>query len=182
MIFTIKIPSKHTNEKLSFYEHLPQKIREVILDFTLSSGDNDIIPSDDDIKMLINYGDEIIMQTGEHEGKNAIENAMQNALKAFIPNSTDLCKANGILILFEVNTYSSTLVLEISKTMDILYALCCNNQDIIFNNAMDTLHALLYSNQDSTFGIKTNAIFPLEYTKVTIIATRYTEKLKPVNN
>lgn len=161
MIFTIEEHSIPTNEEVSFFEHLPPKIKKAIFSLLFPSGDNSISPSVNDLKVIIGHGNEMIMQTAEDEGENAIENATKKVLKLLVPNITDLCKAKGILIIFEVNADNS--MLGACEAMRILDSLCSSNQDIIFGMTCDTS-------------------FSLEYAKVTIIATGYEGKVNPTNN
>jgi len=118
----------------------------------LAIGKNDICLDIEDLKAVMRYSELALMGVGEYTGENAAYQAMENAIKATKIDGIPLTNAHGIMVHFHM--HSEFPFMEISSAMDLVQQSFDHSADIIF-------------------GTTTDDGLPIDYIRVTIIATGY---------
>jgi len=134
-------------------------IIEGILGVIYASGDNDISLDLIDLKTVMSYQGIAVAGIGEYQGKCAALNAMINAQS--MPNDS-IKNASGILVHFTM--HPEFYFMQLSEAMDIIHNSVEESADVIF-------------------GTTTDETLPIDYIRITLIATGFEKsRLVPANN
>ena len=126
----------------------------------LSSGQNDINLDFADLQTVMNHKGMALMGVGEHEGDNAAYEAIKAAIESPLLDNMSINGAMGVLVHFSMHPDFPTM--EIYEAMNVVNESADDEADIIF-------------------GTSTNESLPVDYVKITIVATGF-EKDLTTNN
>jgi cell division protein FtsZ len=122
----------------------------------LSNGENDINLDFADLKTVMGHRGMALMGVGEHEGESAAYEAVKAAIESPLLDNMSINGAMGVLVHF--NTHPDFPLAEITEAMDVLEESAHEDADIIF-------------------GTSTDVNIPLDYVKITIVATGFEKEL-----
>lgn len=134
-------------------------IIEGVLGIVYSSCENDINLDFLDLKTVMSHQGIAVAGIGEYQGKDAALNAMTNALSMA---NTSINNASGILVHFTM--HPEFYFMQLSEAMDIIHNSVAESADVIF-------------------GTTTDETLPIDFIKVTLIATGFEKsRLAAANN
>ena len=122
----------------------------------LSNGTNDINLDFADLKTVMGYRGMALMGVGEHEGENAAYEAIKTAIESPLLDNMSINGAMGILVHFK--THPDFPFMDTSEAMI-----------IVQESADEDAHVI--------WGTTTDESLPLDYVKITIIATGFEKDL-----
>ena len=122
------------------------------LERTIQGCEHDIVLDFDDLKIILDHGEEALYGTGEYKGENFIETAFKKAIADASLDEASIGKVAGILIHFIV--HPDIQVMQLSAVMENIYANAHDEADILF-------------------GMTTDASISEDYAKVTVLLTGY---------
>lgn len=128
----------------------------------LSNGENDINLDFADLQTVMQHRGLALMGTGEHQGENAAYEAIKNAIESPLLDNMSVNGALGVLVHFSINP--SFPFMELTAAMEVV------------QNSVDT-------SADVIFGTTTDASLPIDYVRITLVATGFDKKASVgVNN
>lgn len=122
----------------------------------LSSGDNDINLDFADLRTVMSHRGMALMGTGEAEGEEAAYDAIKNAIESPLLDNMSINGAMGVLVHFHM--HPDYPMLEIGDSMEVIYDSAHEDADVIF-------------------GTSTDASLPVDYIKITLVATGFEKEL-----
>lgn len=152
----IVIP-KETSENLKIID-----IIEGIIGVVSSSGENDITLDWADLATVMSHEGVADAGIGDYQGEKAAYHAMNNAIALVSMNGKLMKNASGILVHFTMHPEFDFMQLS---------------------DAMDVIHNNVEESADVIFGTTTDEGLPLDYIRLTLIATGFEKRhLVPANN
>ena len=131
----------------------------------LSSGDNDINLDFADLKTVMCHHGMALMGVGEHQGDNAAYEAIRAAIESPLLDNMSINGAMGVLVHFTM--HPDFPMISISEAMGVVEESADENADVIF-------------------GTTTDSTLPIDYIKITLVATGFEHAEAPkktsVNN
>ncbi len=128
----------------------------------LSNGDNDINLDFADLQTVMQHRGLALMGTGEHKGENAAYEAIKNAIESPLLDNMSVNGALGVLVHFNINPEFPFM--ELTAAMEVV------------QNSVD-------ASADVIFGTTTDESLPLDYVRITLVATGFDKKASSgVNN
>lgn len=128
----------------------------------LSSGDNDINLDILDLRTIMSKTGIAVMGIGENQGNNAAYEAMTSAINMMMTDDISIKNASGILVHFTLHPEFDFMKLS---------------------TAMDIIHSNIDESADVIFGTTTDENIPIDFIRITIVATGFEKVLMvPVNN
>jgi len=118
----------------------------------LASGDNDINLDFADLKTVMCHQGIALMGVGEHQGENAAYEAIRAAIESPLLDNMSINGAMGVLVHFTM--HPDFPMISISEAMGVVEESADENADVIF-------------------GTTTDATLPVDYIKITLIATGF---------
>ncbi len=118
----------------------------------LSSGDNDINLDFADLKTVMCHHGMALMGVGEHQGENAAYEAIKAAIESPLLDNMSINGAMGVLVHFTM--HPDFPMISISEAMGVVEESADENADVIF-------------------GTTTDATLPIDYIKITLVATGF---------
>lgn len=122
----------------------------------LASGLNDINLDFADLRTVMSHRGLALMGIGEHHGENAAQQAMLNAIESPLLDNISINGAMGILVHFSIHPNFS--LLEISAAMEVIHKIVDDNADVIFGTTPDEK-------------------LPVDFVKITLVATGFEKKV-----
>jgi cell division protein FtsZ len=135
-------------------------IINTITGIILEHGENDITLDIADIKSLMKDSGEAFVGIGEYMGKNAAHNAISNAIDSIQSEHISIKNASGVAVHFTMNP--DFHFMELSSAIEIIHKSVDESAEVIF-------------------GTTTNKKLPLDFIRVTVIATEK-KSMKAANN
>ncbi len=123
----------------------------------LSSGENDMNLDFADLKTVMSHPGMALMGVGEHTGENAAYEAIKTAIESPLLDSISINGAMGVLTHFTI--HPDFPLLETSNAMQVVYESADDNADIIFGTTCDST-------------------LPVDYVKITLVATGFDQQKK----
>jgi len=129
----------------------------------LSSGDNDINLDFADLETVMSHRGMALMGVGEHQGENAAYEAIKAAIESPLLDNMSINGAMGVLVHF--NMHPDFPMMELAEAMDVVHESADVEAEVIF-------------------GTSTDANFPVDYVRITLVATGFEHDLNqnPGNN
>lgn len=124
----------------------------------LSSGDNDINLDFADLKTVMCHHGMALMGVGEHQGENAAYEAIKAAIESPLLDNMSINGAMGVLVHFTM--HPDFPMLAIGEAMGVVEESADENADVIF-------------------GTTTDATLPIDYIKITLVATGFDHEEDP---
>ncbi len=118
----------------------------------LSSGDNDINLDFADLKTVMCHHGMALMGVGEYQGDNAAYQAIRAAIESPLLDNMSINGAMGVLVHFTM--HPDFPMIAIGEAMSIVEESADENADVIF-------------------GTSTDATLPIDYIKITLVATGF---------
>jgi cell division protein FtsZ len=122
----------------------------------LSSGDNDINLDFADLKTVMSHRGMALMGTGEFQGENAAYEAIKSAIESPLLDNMSINGAMGVLVHYSM--HPDYPMMEASEAMYVVEDSADEDADVIF-------------------GTSTDATLPVDYIKVTLVATGFEREL-----
>ncbi|SFV75705.1 Cell division protein FtsZ [hydrothermal vent metagenome] len=122
----------------------------------ISSGENDINLDFADLKTVMEHRGMALMGVGEYEGDNAAYEAIKAAIESPLLDNMSINGALGVLVHF--NIHPEFPIMEVTQAMDVVEESAHEDADVIF-------------------GTTTDKNLPLNYVKITIVATGFEKNL-----
>jgi cell division protein FtsZ len=122
----------------------------------LSSGDNDINLDFADLQTVMSHRGMALMGVGEHQGENAAYEAIKSAIESPLLDNMSINGAMGVLVHF--NMHPDFPMMELSE-------------------AMDVVHESAHEEAEVIFGTSTNASLPVDFVRITLVATGFEKEL-----
>ncbi|CAI6151026.1 MAG: Cell division protein FtsZ [uncultured Sulfurimonas sp.] len=127
----------------------------------LSNGDNDINLDFADLRTVMDHKGMALMGVGEHEGENAAYEAIKAAIESPLLDNMSINGALGVLVHF--NIHPDFPIMEMYEAMNVINESADDEADIIM-------------------GTSTNTDLPVNYVKITIVATGFEKEVETTNN
>jgi cell division protein FtsZ len=127
----------------------------------LSSGDNDINLDFADLQTVMSHKGMALMGVGEHEGENAAYEAIKAAIESPLLDNMSINGAMGVLVHFSM--HPDFPMMELAE-------------------AMEVVHESAHDDAEVIWGTSTDATFPENYVKITIVATGFERDLDTKGN
>lgn len=129
----------------------------------LSSGDNDINLDFADLETVMSHRGMALMGVGEHQGENAAYEAIKAAIESPLLDNMSINGAMGVLVHF--NMHPDFPMMELAEAMDVVHESADVEAEVIF-------------------GTSTDSTFPVDYVRITLVATGFEHDLNqsPENN
>jgi len=130
----------------------------------LSSGENDINLDFADLQTVMCHRGMALMGVGEHHGENAAYEAIKSAIESPLLDNMSINGAMGVLVHF--NMHPDFPMMELSQAMTVVEESADEDADVIF-------------------GTTTDSTLPIDYIRITLIATGFEREIKekaPTNN
>jgi len=124
----------------------------------LSSGDNDINLDFADLKTVMCHHGMALMGVGEHQGENAAYEAIRAAIESPLLDNMSINGAMGVLVHFTM--HPDFPMISIGEAMGVVEESADENADVIF-------------------GTTTDATLPIDYIKITLVATGFEHEEAP---
>ncbi len=124
----------------------------------LSSGDNDINLDFADLKTVMCHHGMALMGVGEHQGENAAYEAIRSAIESPLLDNMSINGAMGVLVHFTM--HPDFPMISIGESMGVVEESADENADVIF-------------------GTTTDATLPIDYIKITMVATGFDHEEAP---
>ncbi len=118
----------------------------------LSSGDNDINLDFADLKTVMCHQGMALMGVGEYQGENAAYEAIKTAIESPLLDNMSINGAMGVLVHFTM--HPDFPMIEISEAMNVVFESADEEADVIW-------------------GTTTDATLPIDYIKITLVATGF---------
>ncbi len=118
----------------------------------LSSGDNDINLDFADLKTVMCHQGMALMGVGEYQGENAAYEAIKTAIESPLLDNMSINGAMGVLVHFTM--HPDFPMIEISEAMNVVFESADEDADVIW-------------------GTTTDATLPIDYIKITLVATGF---------
>ncbi len=122
----------------------------------LSNGANDINLDFADLKTVMNHKGMALMGVGEHEGENAAYEAIKAAIESPLLDNMSINGAMGVLVHFKI--HPEFPFMETSEAMLVVQESAHDDASVIW-------------------GTTTDESLPLDYVKITIVATGFEKEL-----
>ncbi len=122
----------------------------------LSNGENDINLDFADLKTVMDHKGMALMGVGEHEGENAAYEAIKAAIESPLLDNMSINGAMGVLVHFKIHPEFSFM--EMSEAMIVVQESAHDEASVIW-------------------GTTTDESLPLDYVKITIVATGFEKEL-----
>lgn len=149
-LLSIIDPKAKIKESFSVIDSIFSRVIHGIVGVIIPSGENDINLDLADLQTIMDHRGIAIIGIGEHQGENAAYEAINNALKFAMGNDFYIKKASGVLVHFSMHP-------------DFYY--------LNLSSAMEVLHKSVNETADVIYGTTTDESFPLDFIRVTVIAT-----------
>ena len=127
----------------------------------LSSGDNDINLDFADLQTVMSHRGMALMGVGEHQGENAAYEAIKAAIESPLLDNMSINGAMGVLVHFKM--HPDFPMMELSE-------------------AMDVVHESAHEEAEVIFGTSTDDKLPVDYVRITLVATGFERALNEVAN
>jgi len=124
----------------------------------LSSGDNDINLDFADLKTVMCHHGMALMGVGEHQGENAAYEAIRAAIESPLLDNMSINGAMGVLVHFTM--HPDFPMISIGEAMGVVEESADENADVIF-------------------GTTTDSTLPIDYIKITLVATGFEHEETP---
>lgn len=124
----------------------------------LSSGDNDINLDFADLKTVMCHHGMALMGVGEYQGENAAYEAIKAAIESPLLDNMSINGAMGVLVHFTM--HPDFPMISIGEAMGVVEESADENADVIF-------------------GTTTDATLPIDYIKITLVATGFDHEEAP---
>lgn len=121
----------------------------------LASGDNDINLDFADLQTVMSHRGLALMGVGEYQGDNAAYEAIKNAIESPLLDNMSVNGALGVLVHF--NMHPDFPFMELSAAMDVVHNSVDDGADVIF-------------------GTTTNVDLPIDFIRITLVATGFEKK------
>jgi len=121
----------------------------------LSSGENDINLDFADLQTVMSHRGLALMGVGEYNGENAAYEAIKNAIESPLLDNMSINGALGVLVHF--NMHPEFPFMELSAAMDVVH------------NSVD-------ESAEVIFGTTTDENLPIDFIRITLIATGFEKK------
>ncbi len=122
----------------------------------LASGENDINLDFADLKTVMSHRGLALMGVGEYKGENAAYEAIKNAIESPLLDNMSINGALGVLVHF--NMHPEFPFMELSAAMDVVHKSVDDAADVIF-------------------GTTTDEAIPLDFIRITLVATGFDKKV-----
>ncbi len=122
----------------------------------LSNGENDINLDFADLKTVMSHKGMALMGVGEHEGENAAYEAIKAAIESPLLDNMSINGAMGVLVHFSI--HPDFPFLDMTEAMDVVEESAHDEATVIW-------------------GTTTDPSLPLDYVKITIVATGFEKEL-----
>jgi cell division protein FtsZ len=128
----------------------------------LASGENDINLDFADLQTVMSHRGLALMGVGEYTGDNAAYEAIKNAIESPLLDNMSITGALGVLVHF--NTHPDFPLMELSAAMEVVHKSVDDSADVIF-------------------GTTTHEDYPLNFIRITLVATGFEKKTaQGINN
>jgi len=128
----------------------------------LASGENDINLDFADLQTVMSHRGLALMGVGEYKGENAAYEAIKNAIESPLLDNMSITGALGVLVHF--NTHPDFPLMELSSAMEVVHKSVDESAEVIF-------------------GTTTHEDFPLDFIRITLVATGFEKKVSQgINN
>lgn len=128
----------------------------------LASGENDINLDFADLKTVMSHRGLALMGVGEYKGENAAYEAIKNAIESPLLDNMSINGALGVLVHFSM--HPEFPFMELSAAMDVVHKSVDDSADVIF-------------------GTTTDESIPLDFIRITLVATGFDKKVSVgINN
>jgi len=127
----------------------------------LSNGENDINLDFADLKTVMSHKGMALMGVGEHEGENAAYEAIKSAIESPLLDNMSINGAMGVLVHFSI--HPEFPFMEMTEAMMVVEESADDDATVIW-------------------GTTTNESLPLDYVKITIVATGFERELSGTTN
>ncbi len=124
----------------------------------LASGDNDINLDFADLKTVMCHHGMALMGVGEYQGENAAYEAIKAAIESPLLDNMSINGAMGVLVHFTM--HPDFPMVAIGEAMNVVEESADENADVIF-------------------GTTTDATLPIDYIKITLVATGFDHEETP---
>ncbi|MDO9208399.1 MAG: cell division protein FtsZ [Sulfuricurvum sp.] len=128
----------------------------------LASGENDINLDFADLQTVMSHRGLALMGVGEYKGENAAYEAIKNAIESPLLDNMSITGALGVLVHF--NTHPDFPLMELSSAMEVVHKSVDDSAEVIF-------------------GTTTHEDFPLDFIRITLVATGFEKRAaQGINN
>ncbi|MFA6145084.1 MAG: cell division protein FtsZ [Sulfuricurvum sp.] len=128
----------------------------------LASGENDINLDFADLQTVMSHRGLALMGVGEYKGENAAYEAIKNAIESPLLDNMSITGALGVLVHF--NTHPDFPLMELSAAMEVVHKSVDDSAEVIF-------------------GTTTHEDYPLDFIRITLVATGFEKKTaQGINN
>jgi len=128
----------------------------------LASGENDINLDFADLQTVMSHRGLALMGVGEYKGENAAYEAIKNAIESPLLDNMSITGALGVLVHF--NTHPDFPLMELSAAMEVVHKSVDDSAEVIF-------------------GTTTHEDYPLDFIRITLVATGFEKKVaQGINN
>ena len=127
----------------------------------LSSGENDINLDFADLQTVMSHPGMALMGVGEHQGENAAYEAIKAAIESPLLDNMSINGAMGVLVHFKM--HPDFPMMELSEAMDVVHESADEEAEVIF-------------------GTTTDEKLPVDYVRITLVATGFEQHPGAANN
>ncbi len=127
----------------------------------LSSGENDINLDFADLSTVMCHRGMALMGVGEYQGENAAYEAIKAAIESPLLDNMSINGAMGVLVHF--NMHPDFPMMELSEAMIVVEESADENADVIF-------------------GTSTDSSLPIDYIRITLVATGFEREIDSVTS
>lgn len=149
-LLSIIDPKAKIKESFRVIDSIFSRVIHGIVGVIIPSGENDISLDLVDLQTIMNHRGIAVVGIGEKQGENAAYEAVNNAMQFAMGNDFHIKKASGVLVHFSMHP-------------DFYY--------LNLSSAMEVLHKSVNETADVIYGTTTDESLPLDFIRVTVIAT-----------